>query len=157
MEIPNSESEVEDAVTEVPIKAIAKAPCSPVKWSDNPSKKPKPVLKVGGCKVKQEPQVIKQTVVTRAVIGSVAISRSRVLDVPGFMDAAWANTFLPMLYDIFGCSQYPFSHFLKSGKVVKNIQDVINLVWPGTNYDIQWSDAVCSKVRGVPPWFCMTH
>ena len=50
----------------------------------------------------------------------------------------------------------PFSHFLKSSKVVKNIQDVINLVWPSTDYKIQWLDAACSKVRGVSPWFCMT-
>ena len=46
------------------------------------------MLKVGGCKVKQEPQVIEQTVVMRAVIGSVVVSRSKVLDIPGFMDAA---------------------------------------------------------------------
>lgn len=105
MEILNSESEVEDAVTEVLIKAIAKAPCSPVKQSDNPSKKPKPALKVGGRKVKQEPQVFEQTVVMRAVIGGVSVSRSWVLDVLGFIDAAWANTFLPTLYNIFGRSQ----------------------------------------------------
>ena len=76
MEILNSESEVEDTVTEVLIKVIAKAPCSPVKQSDNPSKKPKPALKVGGRKVKQEPQVFEQTVVMRAVIGGVSVSRS---------------------------------------------------------------------------------
>ena len=94
--------------------------------------------------------------VTSAVIGGVAVSRSKVLDVPGFMGAAWASTFLPMLYDIFGCSQYPFSHFSKGSEVMKNIQDVINLVWPSTGYEIQWLDAACSKVRGIPPCFCMT-
>ena len=51
---------------------------------------------------------------------------------------------------------YPFSHFLKGSEVIKNIQDAINLVWPSTDYEIQWLDVACSKVRGIPPCFCMT-
>ena len=65
------------------------------------------------------------------------------------MDAAWASTFLPMLYDIFGHSRHPFHHFSKNNEAVKNIQHVINLVWPGTDHEIQWSDAACPKVRGI--------
>ena len=139
----NSESEVEDAVSEVPIKAKAKAPRSPVKFV-NQSKKSKPSSKVEGHRVKKEPRVVEQTVTLRAPSSSPPVSRSKMVEVPSFMDATWASTFLLMLYDIFGRSQHPFRHFSKSNEAVKNIQDTIDLMWPGTDYQIQWSDAACS-------------
>lgn len=69
--------------------------------------------------------------------------RLEMTDIPQF---AWSNIFLPTLYDILGQSKHLFAHFSKGLKVVNNIQEALDLVWPGTDYKIQWSDVACKKV-----------
>ena len=144
MEI-DSEIEVENEVSDMLVKAKAKPPHSPVK-STNPSTnskpKPKPKLNVK-TSIKKEP--IQQTPAIPALVGG-SLNRLRATDIPVFMGAMWSNAFLPTLYNIFGRSRHPFAHFSKGLEVVQNIQDAIDLVWPGTNYKVQWSDAACSKV-----------
>lgn len=145
MEI-DSEIKVEKEVSDMPVKAKAKPPCSPVK-STNPSTntKPKPKLKVKMKvpSIKKEP--IQQTPAIPVLVGG-SLNQLRVTGISTFMGTTWSSTFLPTLYNIFGHSRHPFTHFSKGLKVVQNIQDAIDLAWPGTNYKVQWSDTACSKV-----------
>ena len=50
------------------------------------------------------------------------------------------------LYDSLGRSTQPFANFSKGQKVVTKLQEAIDLVWPGTDFQIQWLDVLCSKV-----------
>lgn len=146
MEI-DSEVEVENAVSDMPIKAKAKPPHSPVKSanpSTNPKPKPRAKARTIAPGIKKEP--IQQTPAIPAPIGGSTMNQSRATGIPTFMGAAWTNAFLPTLYDIFGRSGHPFAHFSKGLEVTKNIQEAIDLVWPGSDYKVQWSDTACSKV-----------
>ena len=80
------------------------------------------------------------------VVVSSSDGRSKMLEIPHFMTATWSFSFLPMLYDSLGQLKKPFAHFLKGLDIVGKLQDAIDMVWPGTDYDIQWSDLACSKV-----------
>ena len=133
----NSENEVENAVSDMLVKAKAKPLCSPVKSanpSTNPKPKPRGKAKMMVSSITKEP--FQQTPAIPAPIGGSTVNQSRVTEIPAFMGATWTNMFLPTLYDIFGCLGHPFAHFSKGLEVVQNIQEVIDLVWPSSNYKV---------------------
>ena len=136
----DSEDEVENSVTEKPIRAKAKLPCSLIKQNASTATSQRPT--------KPHARATKKEVVnvTVAVSTGSPDSRSKMVDIPRFMIAAWSTSFLPMLYDSLGRSKKPFVHFLKGLDIVGKLQEAIGLVWPGTDYAIQWSDLACSKV-----------
>ena len=155
MEI-NSEIKVENAVSDMPVKAIAKLPCLPVKFTNpsiNPKPKPREKARMVVPSIKKEP--IQQTPAILAPIGGSTVNQlgSRATGIPALMGTAWTNSFLLMLYDILGQLGHPFAHFSKGLEVTKNIQEVIDLVWPGSDYKVQWSDTACSKVSRYTYYF----
>ena len=76
-------------------------------------------------------------------------ARAKVTEVPHFMQATWSTTFLPTLYDSLGCLSQPFADFAKGLKVVSKLQEAIDLIWPGTDFQIQWSDVPYAKVNAM--------
>lgn len=151
--IDESEDEVEDVTALNPTRAKAKVPRSPIKLVTRTikpviaAKKPRSNMSVASSKsrstsvvnVKEEPHAL------AVPSGSWSTSSARSI-VPSFMNAAWAKTFLPTLYDSLGRSEKPFSHFSKGPEIVIAIQEAIDLVWVGTDYQVQWTDEVCLKV-----------
>lgn len=76
-------------------------------------------------------------------------ARVKVTKLPHFMQAAWSTAFLPTLYDSLGHSSQPFADFTKGPKVVSKLQEAIDLIWPGTDFQIQWPDVPCTKVSAM--------
>ena len=118
-----------------PTRAKAKHPHSPVKRQGPSSQAAK---KPNHCVPKKE--------ATQPTASSDSNARPKVTEVPVFMRAAWSTVLLPTLYDSLGRSTQPFADFSKGQKVVAKLQEAIDLVWPGTDFQIQWSDVPCSKV-----------
>ena len=117
----DSEDEVENSVTEKPIRAKAKLPCSLIKQNASTATSQRPT--------KPHARATKKEVVnvTVAVSTGSPDSRSKMVDIPRFMIAAWSTSFLPMLYDSLGRSKKPFVHFSKGLDIVSKLQ----LVWFG--------------------------
>ncbi|KAH9959508.1 hypothetical protein BJV74DRAFT_788772 [Russula compacta] len=67
--------------------------------------------------------------------------------IPEFVGTTWTSTFLPMLYNNLYCSKQPFQDFSKGEKIVAWIQSVVDLVHPGSKYQVKWNDDLCQTVR----------
>ena len=132
----DSKDEVENSVTEKPIRAKARPPRSPIKQG----------LSTKATQKATKLRSIKEDVVV--VTGAVSSSdgRLKMLEILCFMTAAWSSSFLLTLYDSLGQSKKPFAHFSKGLDIVGKLQDAIDMVWPGTDYNIKWSDLACPKV-----------
>ena len=76
-------------------------------------------------------------------------ARAKVTEVPHSMQAAWSTAFLPTLYNSLGHLSQPFADFAKGLTVVGKLQEAIDLIWPGTGFQIQWSDVLCAKVSAM--------
>ncbi|KAI0245201.1 hypothetical protein BJV78DRAFT_1140472, partial [Lactifluus subvellereus] len=63
---------------------------------------------------------------------------------PEFARAAWSTTFLPTLYDCLGCSGDPF---VINSDMVKAIQEVVDFVYPGSNYQVHAGDKLINMRR----------
>lgn len=138
----NSEDEVEAKVTVKPVRAKPKAPRSPIKQNARP-----PVKTTQKIRGAAKPPSIKREETPLAAPVGVSRSREKMTEVPRFMEAAWSSAFLPTIYDSLGRSKRPFADFSKGLLVVSKLQEAIDLVWPGTDYTIQWSDYACTKVN----------
>lgn len=68
---------------------------------------------------------------------------------PPFARAAYASVFLPTLYHRLGCSEKPFTEFSKGDKMVAVVQEVVDLVWPHSDWEVRWGDKLCSLVRNI--------
>lgn len=150
VQLVDSEDEVENSVTEKPIQAKARPPRSPIKRSRS-TKTTEKATKPRSIK-KETPGVEGRSKVEVTVAVNSSDGRSKMIEVPRFMLAAWSSSFLPTIYDSLGRSKKPFAHFSKGPDIVTKLQEAIDLVWPGTDYDIQWSDLACSKVSN---FICM--
>ena len=69
-----------------------------------------------------------------------------VLGLPEFARASWVALFLPTLYHRFGIAINPWETFTKGNKMLKIIQQVVNVVYPGNTYHARWGDKICSAV-----------
>ena len=144
VQLVDSEDEVENLVTEKLIRAKARPLRSPIKQSKSTKTTEKATKP---CSIKKEtPGIegwskVKVTVAVNSLDG-----RSKMIEVPCFMLATWSSSFLPTIYDSLGWLKKPFAHFSKGPNIVTKLQEAIDLVWPVTDYDIQWSDLACSKV-----------
>lgn len=65
---------------------------------------------------------------------------------PPFARAAYASVFLPTLYHRLGCSETPFKEFSKGDDMVAVVQEVVDCVWPGSDWQVRWGDKLCSLV-----------
>ncbi|KAI0003200.1 hypothetical protein BJV74DRAFT_793475 [Russula compacta] len=63
--------------------------------------------------------------------------------IPEFVGTTWTSTFLPTLYNNLYCSEQPFQDFSKGEKIVAWIQSVVDLVHPGSKYQVKWNDDLC--------------
>lgn len=70
-----------------------------------------------------------------------------ITNIPAFARIGWQTVFLPTLYDRMGSSDQPFSKFNKDARIVPVLQEVLNLSFPGTDYEVKWCDKICSQVR----------
>ncbi|KAJ7572019.1 hypothetical protein C8J56DRAFT_1070288 [Mycena floridula] len=72
-------------------------------------------------------------------------NKIRIENLPDFAQTErWRNIFIPTLYDLFFCSKDPWGDFsnTKSDGLVKGIQTVVNLVYPGIKYKVTDSCAI---------------
>ena len=122
-----------------PTRAKVKHPHPPIKSWAPPSKAARKVNHPVPKKEAVQPTVLRDS-----------SARAKVTKLPHFMQAAWSTTFLPTLYDSLGCLSQPFADFAKGLKVVGKLQEAIDLIWPCTNFQIQWSDVPCTKVSAMP-------
>jgi hypothetical protein len=67
--------------------------------------------------------------------------------IPEFAYAEWTTAFLPTLYHNLYCSEQPFQDFSKGGKIVAQIQSIVDLVYPDSGYCVKWNDDLCQTVR----------
>jgi hypothetical protein len=65
------------------------------------------------------------------------------LNLPDFARAAWSTNFLPTLYDCLGCSSDPF---VINPNMVNAIQDVVDFVYPGSQYRVRANDKLSIMV-----------
>ncbi|KAI0244949.1 hypothetical protein BJV78DRAFT_1092706, partial [Lactifluus subvellereus] len=56
----------------------------------------------------------------------------------------WSTTFLPTLYSRLGCASNPF---VLDADMVKVIQDIIDLVYPDTDYQVRTNDRIFAMKR----------
>ena len=121
-----------------PTRAKVKHPHSPIKSQAPPSKAAREVNHPVSKKEAVQPTVSRDS-----------SARAKVTKVPHFMQAAWSTASLPTLYDSLGRSSQPFADFAKGLKVISKLQEAIDLIWPGTDFQIQWSDVPCAKVSAM--------
>ncbi|KII83567.1 hypothetical protein PLICRDRAFT_180340 [Plicaturopsis crispa FD-325 SS-3] len=70
-----------------------------------------------------------------------------VAHLPEFARAAWASAFLPTLYAFLAASETPWSPAGADGDLVPALQDIVNTVWPGTNYRVRYNDRIFKTAR----------
>jgi hypothetical protein len=149
----DSEEEVEHTITPDVTRAKARLPRSQVKSKNNlaPFETAKPRTKRPKITVKEK--TLGQNVPVAAALAGKSGGLDR-LDrlvlyskLPDFMRAGWVSALLPTLYDSLGRSQKPFEHYCKGPEVIKKLQAAVNVVWPGTDYKMKWTDDACLKVN----------
>jgi len=72
-----------------------------------------------------------------------APSDHNVTVLPEFARSAWSTTFLPTLYARLGCSPDPF---VIDADMVKVIQEIVDLVYPDIEYQVQVDDKIFTMV-----------
>lgn len=139
MKILSSEDEVEDVVSQNPLRAKARLPHSPIK---PPSTVTKTTTnpRSGKNQSKNESKLVKVEADQKTHVGLSNGNK------PTFMEAAWSKTFLPTIYFMLGTADKPFEHFSKGPEVMVALQEAIDLVWVGTTYRITWQEKGCLTV-----------
>jgi hypothetical protein len=77
------------------------------------------------------------------ISGAVA---SNINTLPAFARSTWGNTFLPTLYDRLGCASDPFVIDID---MVKVIQEVVDLAYPDSDYQVQLGDRIFVLVSPI--------
>lgn len=140
----DSEEEVEHTVTPNVTRAKVRLPRSQIKLENDltPFKSTKPRAKRPKVTAKEETPVPNLPVGAGNSEGLVSNSK-----LPDFMRAGWVSALLPTLYDSLGRSQKPFEHYCKGPEVINKLQAAVDVVWPGTDYKVKWTDDACLKVN----------
>lgn len=148
----DSEEEVEHTITPDVTRAKARLPRSPVKLKNDLTP-----FETGSQTAKPRTKKPKTTAKEKTLVPNVPVAvtgKSGGLDrsdscskFPDFMRAGWVSALLPTLYDSLGCSQKPFEHYCKGPEVIKRLQAAVDVVWPGTDYKVKWTDDACLKVN----------
>ncbi|KAF7977690.1 hypothetical protein HWV62_2940 [Athelia sp. TMB] len=114
------------------------------------AKKPKHQEPEKVVKIEQGHTTPKQVVVVKAEGSSSdkfsddSAADSDLDQLPHFARAAYTSVFLPTLYHRLGCSEKPFTEFSKGDEMVAAIQQVVDCVWPESNWTVRWGDKLCS-------------
>jgi hypothetical protein len=141
VKIVDSEEEVESVVTPNPARAAARLPHAQLKpkMCNQESKK---------IRAKREAQAKAKVIEVGASNSSRSTSNSSTnsRQLPDFMVSAWTTTFLPTIYQSLGCSEKPFSHYCKGPEIIGKLQVAVDMVWPGTDYQVTWGDHPSLKV-----------
>lgn len=67
-------------------------------------------------------------------------------DIPEFARTEWLSSFLPTFYAYLGSCADPFSVCTGKG-IVKEIQDIVDIVYPTANYKVQYNTKFYSVVN----------
>ena len=71
---------------------------------------------------------------------------------PQFTRSSWSTIFLPTLYSRLGCATNPF---VIGADMVKVIQEVVDLVYPDSDYRVRVNDKIFTLVRVLSSTFFM--
>ena len=63
---------------------------------------------------------------------------------PEFARATWSTSFLPTLYKCLACSSDPF---VIGPDLVNVVQEIVNIVYPDSNYQVRSNDKIFTMVR----------
>jgi hypothetical protein len=65
---------------------------------------------------------------------------------PEFARSAWVSRFLPTLYAFLGSLERPWELSEQGSDDVKEIQKLVNIVYPGSGYKVKLNDRIFSMV-----------
>jgi hypothetical protein len=65
---------------------------------------------------------------------------------PGFAKAGWTASFLPTLYSYLSAANNPWELYAKGSNLVKTIQNILDTVYPGSQYEVQLGDKIFTMV-----------
>ncbi|RDB20421.1 hypothetical protein Hypma_012520 [Hypsizygus marmoreus] len=91
-------------------------------------------LKVGKTPVKRETPTLACSLTLSSDLSFIEDGPEDVL--PQFVRAQWATCVLPTLYRRLFCSDDPFTSFYKGDAFLQIVQEVLELVFPGTSYQV---------------------
>ena len=79
---------------------------------------------------------------------SLAVNISPNIDtLPEFAQSTWSTSFLPMLYSRLGSAPNPF---LIDTDMVNAVQEVVDIVYPGSDYQVRVNDRIFTLVSLLP-------
>ncbi|KAJ6579814.1 hypothetical protein B0H10DRAFT_1962745 [Mycena sp. CBHHK59/15] len=163
--IIDGSSDVEDTPNKPPAKSALPAKLVKLGWRATPKPrtvKSEPSSKMQGLSLKSLAKTPKAKIVkTESSSDASAFtpdSSSDVKGLPAFAGPTWESHFLPKLYEAVNRSEDPMAFaaygdsLIIAEAAVHSIQNVVNDVYPGSTFKVQWGDKLCSRacsrVRG---------
>jgi hypothetical protein len=136
-----------DSLQDVLIQSASEDESDAISRSTRVKPKPSQRSKASTLKAKQEPGsklhlvASDSSAANRSSVHSTGSSDFNPL--PEFARGAWSSSFLPTLVDRLGQSPDPF---VIEADMVKVIQDIVDLVYPGVDYQVRANDYIFNMV-----------